>query len=43
MSEEIVHTRLSAELTAFVDGLSTEDVSIGQVLDAIADRGFGLI
>ncbi len=43
MSEAIPHTRLSAELSDFVDGLAAEDVSIGEVLDAIADRGFGLI
>ena len=43
MAEDTPHTQLSAELTAFVDGLVGEDVSIGEVLDAIADRGFGLI
>ena len=43
MSEDISHTQLSAELATFVDGLGGEDVSIGEVLDAIADRGFGLI
>ena len=43
MVEDTTHTQLSAELTAFVDGLAGEDVSIGEVLDAIADRGFGLI
>ena len=43
MAEDTSHTQLSAELTAFVDGLAGEDVSIGEVLDAIADRGFGLI
>jgi len=43
MSDDTTHTQLSAELTAFVDGLAGEDVSIGEVLDAIADRGFGLI
>ena len=43
MSDDTPHTQLSAELTAFVDGLVGEDVSIGEVLDAIADRGFGLI
>ena len=43
MAEDTTHTQLSAELTAFVDGLADEDVSIGEVLDAIADRGCGLI
>jgi len=43
MSEETVHTRLSAELTDFVSALTEEEVTIGAVLDAIAERGFGLI
>jgi hypothetical protein len=43
MSDAAVHTRLSAELNDFVAGLEGEDASIGEVLDAIADRGFGLI
>ncbi len=43
MSDATPHTRLSVELSGFVDGLSSEDVSIGEVLDTIADRGFGLI
>lgn len=42
MSDE-AHTRLSAELNAFVENLADETVTIGAVLDAIADRGFGLI
>lgn len=40
---DAAHTRLSAELTDFVDSLTEEKASIGSVLDAIADRGFGLI
>lgn len=43
MSDAAVHTRLSAELNDFVAGIDGEDASIGEVLDAIADRGFGLI
>ena len=43
MTDTIPHTRLSAELTAFVDALETEETTIGAVLDLIADRGFGLI
>jgi len=38
-----VQTHLSAELNDFVSGLQTEETTIGAVLDAIADRGFGLI
>ena len=37
------HTRLSAELTQFVESLTEEEATIGSVLDTIADRGFGLI
>jgi hypothetical protein len=43
MSDKSPNIHLSAELTAFVDGLDGEDASIGDVLDAISDRGFGLI
>lgn len=43
MPEETVHTRLSAELTDFVSALTEEEVTVGAVLDAIAERGFGLI
>ncbi len=43
MSETAVHTRLSVELTQFVESLDEETVAIGDVLDAISDRGFGLI
>ena len=40
---DAVHTHLSAELTQFVGSLTEEETTIGAVLDAIADRGFGLI
>jgi hypothetical protein len=43
MSDTAPHARLSAELTDFVAALDGEDTAIGDLLDAIADRGFGLI
>ena len=43
MSDRAPHARLSTELNDFVAGLDDDDASIGDVLDAIADRGFGLI
>ena len=43
MSETAAHSRLSGELQDFVDGLDAEETTIGEVLDRIADRGFGLI
>jgi hypothetical protein len=43
MSESVVHTRLSVELQDFVDGLEADETTVGEVLDRIADRGFGLI
>ena len=43
MSDPAARTHLSAELSDFVSGLQTEETTIGAVLDAIADRGFGLI
>ena len=43
MSDNAAHTRLSAELNDFVSDLDAEETTIGAVLDAIADRGFGLI
>ena len=43
MTENAAHSRLSGELQAFVDGLEAEEATIGDVLDRIADRGFGLI
>ncbi len=36
-------TALSAELHAFVDSLSGEDCTVGELIDRIGDRGFGLI
>jgi hypothetical protein len=43
MSDTSAHTRLSVELTDFVDAIDASSATIGELLDAIADRGFGLI
>lgn len=37
------HGRLSAELIAFVDGLDGRDPSLGDLVDQVGDRGFGLL
>ncbi len=37
------HGRLSRELTDFVDSLEGQDCSVGELVDRIGDRGFGLL
>ena len=43
MSGNAEHVSLSRELHQFVGTLESDTVTIGQILDRIADRGFGLV
>jgi hypothetical protein len=43
MSGHAEHVSLSKELHQFVGALESDTVTIGEVLDRIADRGFGLV
>jgi hypothetical protein len=41
--ESLNHLSLSQELIQFVDGLDGQDCSVGELVDRIGDRGFGLL
>ena len=43
MSDTVEHISLSKELQQFVEGLESDTVTFGALLDSIADRGFGLV
>ncbi len=42
-SQELPDTRLSAELRDFLTRLDGRDTTVGELMDLIADRGFGLL
>lgn len=43
MSENTAHSRLSLELLQFLEQLNGQDTTIGDLVERIGDRGFGLL